>query len=63
MAKGRGPVHVLIDEILNEILFDLVCIEAVEKIFYETGVNPHPRILEKVYKLGGRLLNVFHSRK
>ncbi len=53
IAQNRSPVRIINDEILNDILFDLLLIESVDKIFYKIETNPHPRILEKVYKLGG----------
>jgi diaminopimelate decarboxylase/aspartate kinase len=52
LAREKSPVRIYIDEILNEVLFDLLFIEAVERIFYKAGTNTHPRILEKVNRMG-----------
>jgi diaminopimelate decarboxylase/aspartate kinase len=52
LARDKSPVRIYIDEILNEVLFDFLYIDAVERVFYKTGTNPHPRILEKVNRMG-----------
>ncbi|MBW1705183.1 MAG: hypothetical protein JRJ86_08445 [Deltaproteobacteria bacterium] len=52
LARDKSPVRIYIDEILNEVLFDFLYIDAVERIFYKAGTNPHPRILEKVNRMG-----------
>jgi len=52
LARDKSPVRIYIDEILNEVLFDFLYIDTVERIFYKAGTNPHPRILEKVNRMG-----------
>jgi bifunctional diaminopimelate decarboxylase / aspartate kinase len=52
LAREKSPVRLYIDEILNEVLFDFLYIDTVERIFYRAGTNPHPRILEKVHRMG-----------
>jgi bifunctional diaminopimelate decarboxylase / aspartate kinase len=52
LAREKSPVRIYIDEILNEVLFDLLYIDAIERVFYKAGTNPHPRILEKVNRMG-----------
>jgi len=52
LSKERCPLYVYDDETLNDTFFDLLCIDAVGKLFYTVAANPHPRILEKAYQLG-----------
>jgi diaminopimelate decarboxylase/aspartate kinase len=52
LARDKSPVRIYVDEILNEVLFDFLYIEAIERVFYKAGTNPHPRILEKVNRMG-----------
>jgi len=52
LAREKSPVRIYIDEILNEVLFDFLYIDAIERVFYKAGTNPHPRILEKVNRMG-----------
>ena len=52
LAKEKSPVRIYIDEILNEVLFDFLYIDAIERVFYKAGTNPHPRIPEKVNRMG-----------
>lgn len=52
LSKERCPLYVYDDETLNDTFFDLLCIDAVDTLFYTVAVNPHPRILEKAYQLG-----------
>ena len=34
LAGEKSPVRIYIDEILNEVLFDFLCIDTVERVFY-----------------------------
>lgn len=52
LARDKSPVRLYIDEILNDVLFDFLYMDAIERVFYKTGTNSHPRILEKVNKMG-----------
>ena len=52
LSKERCPLYVYDDETLNDTFFDLLCIDAVGKLFYTVAANPLPRILEKAYQLG-----------
>ncbi len=52
LTREKSPVRIYIDEILNEVLFDFLYIDAVERVFYKAGTNLHPRILEKVNRMG-----------
>ena len=52
LSKERCPLYVYDDETLNDTFFDLLCIDAVDTLFYTVAANPHPRILEKAYQLG-----------
>jgi diaminopimelate decarboxylase/aspartate kinase len=52
LSKERCPLYVYDDETLNDTFFDLLCIDAVGRLFYTVAANPHPRILEKAYQLG-----------
>ncbi len=52
LAKEKSPVRIYIDEILNEVLFDLLYLDAIERVFHKAETNPHPRILEKVNRMG-----------
>jgi len=52
LAREKSPVRIYIDEILNDVLFDLLYLDAIERVFYNAGTNPHPRILEKVNRMG-----------
>ncbi len=52
LAREKSPVRIYIDEILNEVLFDFLYIDAIERVFYKAGTNSHPRILEKVNRMG-----------
>lgn len=50
---GRGsPLYVFNEETLNEILFDLLSIDAVDRLFYPVHANPHPKILRKAVEQG-----------
>ena len=52
LAEERSPCLVYNEETLNDILFDLLFIEGVERVFYPVRANPHPVILEKAYSMG-----------
>ncbi len=52
LSKERCPLYIYDDETLNDTFFDLLCIDAVDTLFYTVAANPHPRILEKAYQLG-----------
>jgi diaminopimelate decarboxylase/aspartate kinase len=52
MAGQGSPLHVFNEETLNEIFFDLLSIDAIDRLFYPVHANPHPKILRKAVELG-----------
>jgi diaminopimelate decarboxylase/aspartate kinase len=52
LAKGKGPLLVYNEEILNEAFFDLLAIRSVEKVFQSAEAAPYPRIFQKALELG-----------
>jgi diaminopimelate decarboxylase/aspartate kinase len=50
---GRGyPCLVYNEETLNDILFDLLSMEGIEKVFFPVRTNAHPAVLEKARSMG-----------
>jgi len=52
MADQGSPRYVLNEETLNEILFDLLSIDVMDRLFYPVHANPHPKILRKAVEQG-----------
>jgi len=52
LEKG-DPLYVYDDETLNDIFFDAMCLDGVNRFYYTLKTNAHPRIVEKNYSLGG----------
>jgi diaminopimelate decarboxylase/aspartate kinase len=52
LGEEKSPCFVYNEESLNDTLFDLLCIEGFETVFYPVQANPHPGILEKAYDMG-----------
>lgn len=51
-VAGKGcPIYVYNEEALNETLFDLLSIDALDNLFYPVHANPHPKILRKAFEL------------
>jgi len=51
-VAGKGcPFYVYNEETLNETLFDLLSIDALDLLFYPVHLNPHPKILTKAFEL------------
>ena len=51
-VAGKGcPIYVYNEEALNETLFDLLSIDALDLLFYPVHANPHPKILRKAFEL------------
>lgn len=48
----KCPVAVYDGETINDIIFDLLSIESIDKLFYPLAANPQPEILERAYTLG-----------
>ena len=48
----KCPVAVYDGETINDIIFDLLSIESVDKLFYPLAANPQPEILERAFTLG-----------
>ncbi|MBW1780619.1 MAG: hypothetical protein JRL30_07750 [Deltaproteobacteria bacterium] len=51
VAGQKSPLCVFNEETLNEILFDLLSIEAVDRLFYPVHTHSHPKILRKAFEL------------
>ena len=51
MAGRKSPLYVFNEEILNETLFDLLSIDAIDRLFYPLRANSHPKILRKAFEL------------
>ena len=51
-AERASPCLVYNEETLNDTLFDLLCMEGTEKVFYPVRANAHPAILDKAHSLG-----------
>jgi diaminopimelate decarboxylase/aspartate kinase len=50
---GQGsPLYVFNEETLNEILFDLLSIDVIDRLFYPVHANPLPKILRKAVEQG-----------
>ncbi len=52
LTENKCPIFVYDEESITEILFDLLSIEPLDRLFYTLAANPHPRILEKVFQMG-----------
>ncbi len=52
LVHKKCPLYVYNEETLNDTLFDLLAIDAMDGLFYPVHENPHPRILRKVFELG-----------
>jgi diaminopimelate decarboxylase/aspartate kinase len=52
LARQKSPIYVVNEETLNDLLFDLLSIEPVERVYYPVRLNPHPQVLEQIDKLG-----------
>lgn len=53
LAAVTCPLVVYDEETLNETLFDLLALDAIETLLYPIHLNPHPKILRKVLEMGG----------
>jgi len=56
IVRENGPVVLYCEETLNEIVFDLLSLESVDGLFWDLGVNVHPRVLEALGRLGAGFL-------
>ena len=52
LVTNKCPLFIYNDETLNDTFFDLLWIEDLDRLIHTVTANPHPRILEKVYRLG-----------
>jgi diaminopimelate decarboxylase len=52
LAQEKIPVLVYNEEVLNEVLFDLLSVQAVERIFQRLEGVHEPEVLRKVYAMG-----------
>jgi diaminopimelate decarboxylase/aspartate kinase len=46
------PVLVYNEELLNDTLFDLLALDSIDALVYPVHVNPHQKILRKVFEMG-----------
>ena len=51
VAEKECPIYVYNEETMNETLFDLLSIDALDSLFYPVHLNPHPKILRKVFEM------------
>jgi len=51
LVRQTSPLHVLNEETLNEVFFDLLSLFGVERLLYPVYANPHRKILEKAWDL------------
>jgi diaminopimelate decarboxylase/aspartate kinase len=51
LARNKTPLYLYNEETLNETLFDLLSIEAVDRLFYPMYIHSHPKVYEKVYEM------------
>jgi len=51
VAGKECPIYVYNEEALNETLFDLLSIDALDLLFYPVHTNPYPKILRKAFEL------------
>ena len=54
VAGEKCPIYVYNEEALNETLFDLLAMDAIDSLFYPLHANPHPKILTKAFDLDVR---------
>lgn len=52
LAGRESPLIVFNEEVLNEIFFDLLSMDAIDRLFYPLYINSHPKILQKAFELG-----------
>ena len=52
IAGDACPIYVYNEETLNETLFDLLSINALDLLSYPVHLNPHPKILRKAFEMG-----------
>jgi len=52
MADQGSSLYVFNEETLNEILFDLLSIDVMDRLLYPVHANPHPKILRKAVEQG-----------
>ena len=56
VARERCPTYIYNEEIINEIFFDMLCVEAMDRPFYSVSINPYPEIVRKAHEMGVGLL-------
>ena len=52
LVRTHSPVYVYNEEVVNDTLFDLLSIDAIDSLFYPLHINHHPQILEQANRLG-----------
>ncbi|MFO8011007.1 MAG: hypothetical protein R6U89_09385 [Dehalococcoidia bacterium] len=52
LTEKECPLYIYNEEILNDIFFDLWCVDNLDVLFYPTHLNPHPEIIGKACEMG-----------
>lgn len=56
LARETGPVCVVNEEALNEIVFDLLSMGAVDELLFPVSLHAHPRMLDALGRVGAGFL-------
>jgi hypothetical protein len=56
LSDGRGPVLVYDGETLNDIVFDLLCLDGVDGVLFDTAIRSCPDLITAVARLGAGFL-------
>ncbi len=56
LAGGSGPVLVYDGETLNDLVFDLLSLDPVDGVLFDSGLSVHPRLLRALGRLGAGFL-------
>ena len=52
LAEKQCPLYVYNEETLNDIFFDLLALNSLERLFYPISANPHRKIISKAFDMG-----------
>lgn len=56
IARETGPVCVVNEEALNETVFDILSLEAVDEMVFPVALSAHPRMLDALARVGAGFL-------
>jgi diaminopimelate decarboxylase/aspartate kinase len=56
VARESGPICVVNEEALNEIVFDLLSLETVDELLFPVSLRAHPRMLDALGRVGAGFL-------